>query len=111
MVEGYAFNTGRRSASGTQLAELGGVLRAELVRRGFALAELPPSCIKRCFSGSGDADKRLMWEAFGRVTGGGCTLADWIPGSFKVDVPSPHQDIVDAFAIVHVLHRLPPPAP
>jgi Holliday junction resolvasome RuvABC endonuclease subunit len=110
LLESYAFN--QHSISVTMLAELGGVIRNKLHRAGLYHAEVSPTSIKKAFTGSGTADKPQMWRRF-------CELAPelkldkWLPSALsETNIPSPHQDIVDAFASAwsaHSRHPLRPP--
>jgi Holliday junction resolvasome RuvABC endonuclease subunit len=102
-VEAYAFH--KQSSSVTVLAELGGVMRNKLHRAGLQFVELSPTTIKRWFTGSGSADKQMMWDRFKAVTRSTLALDTLIPGSFARQIPSPHQDIVDSFASAFSLHR------
>ena len=57
-IENYAFGGGSfGSSSVTKLAELGGVLRAELCRRHWPFHELAITSIKKHFAGHGNAEK------------------------------------------------------
>jgi hypothetical protein len=105
VVESYAYNVGaHRSNSITDLAELGGVMRSKLWRAGLRVAELAPTSIKKSFTGSGHADKADMWRRF-LALAPEIRLDEWLPGPFTpAKIPSPQQDIVDAFASVHSLH-------
>jgi crossover junction endodeoxyribonuclease RuvC len=61
-IEGYAF-----SAKGAKfnLGELGGVLRLALYERKIITVEVPPTYLKKFFTGKGNAQKNLMIkEAF-----------------------------------------------
>jgi Holliday junction resolvasome RuvABC endonuclease subunit len=107
VVEAYAFHV-TQSNSITALAELGGVIRNKLFRSGIEFYEVSPTTIKKWFTGSGAATKRDMFARFKSITA--IALDVLLPGSFTVDVPCPHQDLVDAFASAHELHRRSIPA-
>ncbi len=113
IVEAYAYHI-TQSNSFTGLAELGGVIRHKLFKAGIEFHEVSPTAIKKWFTGSGAATKRDMFARFKSLTS--VPLDTMIPGSFHIDVPCPHQDLVDAFASAYGLHRrslalLSPPLP
>jgi Holliday junction resolvasome RuvABC endonuclease subunit len=104
LIEAHVFHVAQ-SSSITQLAEIGGVIRNKLYAAGYDVREISPTAIKKWFSGSGAADKQRMWNAFLRHAPH-LKLAEWLPASFNNGhIPSPHQDLVDSFAIAHSLHR------
>jgi Holliday junction resolvasome RuvABC endonuclease subunit len=103
VIESYAFHI--QSSSVTILAELGGVIRNKLLLAGLSYLEASPTSIKKWFTGSGAADKPKMWKYFQEIAPN-IKLDDWLPAAFsETNIPSPHQDIVDAFASAHSLHR------
>ena len=104
VIEAYAFHI--QSSSVTVLAELGGVIRNKLVRAGLPFVEVSPTTVKRWFTGSGAADKHDMWRRFQAVTAGSLPLDDLIPGSFEKNIPSPHSDVVDSFALAFSLYQM-----
>jgi Holliday junction resolvasome RuvABC endonuclease subunit len=113
IVEAYAYHL-VQSSSITALAELGGVIRHKLFEARIEVHEVSPTAIKKWFTGSGAATKRDMFARFKSLTS--VPLDTMIPGSFNIDVPCPHQDLVDAFASAYGLHRrslalLAPPLP
>lgn len=102
IVEAYAFHI--HSSSVTPLAELGGVIRNKLLQTKIPFLEVSPTSIKKWFTGSGSADKPQMWKKFNEIAPA-IKLDEWLPAAFSESkIPSPHQDIVDAFASAHSLH-------
>lgn len=103
-IENYSF----AEEYGSMIAyENGGILRYHLTEAGFAYHEFPPLTVKKMFKGEA-ADKRklTMYKHF--------VSLNIIPTfaqalRFKEgytpseDVPKPLQDIVDSFALVHLL--------
>ncbi len=55
VLEGYSF--GSRGATLFQIAELGGIVRCDLVRRRVVYVDVPPSTLKRFATGRGNATK------------------------------------------------------
>lgn len=103
VVEAYAFHI-VHSSSITKLAELGGAMRNKLFRAKIPFVEVSPTSIKKWFTGKGSADKPDMWRQFQKVAPQ-ILLAEWLPAALSATkIPSPHQDIVDAFAAAHSLH-------
>lgn len=103
VIEAYAFHIAH-SSSITKLAELGGVMRNKLWRAGIPFLEVSPTSIKKWFAGKGSADKPEMWKRF-QEAAPQIKLAEWLPAAISdTKIPSPHQDIVDAFASAHSLH-------
>lgn len=104
VIELYAFSM-KQSSSQTSLAELGGVMRNKLFKSGIRIFEVPPTSIKKWFTGNGSADKVQMWKQFQKISPD-IKLLEWLPSSCAENkIPSPHQDIVDAFASAHSLHE------
>jgi Holliday junction resolvasome RuvABC endonuclease subunit len=104
VIEAYAY--GMRSSSVTPLAELGGVIRNKLVVNRIPFQEVSPTTIKKWFTDKGTAEKSDMWKQF-KIIAPEVKLEEWLPvANFQPQksVPSPHQDIVDAFASAHSLH-------
>lgn len=94
-MEGYAFEA--QSSSVSKLHELGGILKYKLHEAGFEWEEVPPTRLKKWFTGSGLAKKETMYKSF---------LEKGYPDllvSFELHkckgVPNPVQDIVDACAL------------
>ena len=55
VIEGYSF--GSRGATLFQIAELGGIVRCDLVREHTPYVDVPPSTLKRFATGRGNATK------------------------------------------------------
>lgn len=96
VLEGYSF--GSQSSSVSKLYELGGILRHALWKAGIPFEEHAPATVKKCFAGSGRADKLQMWAAF-REKGFPDLLAMMGLVAGK-DVPHPVQDVVDSVALL-----------
>jgi Holliday junction resolvasome RuvABC endonuclease subunit len=108
VFENYAFNA-RDTNNLTRLAECTGILKHRLIfEKGFPVYEIPSTTIKKWWSGSGNADKTKMMERFQSLFGKALDLDALLPHEVKVKnkIPSPHQDIVDSFAIMHSIQRL-----
>jgi hypothetical protein len=92
-IEGYAFS--RNWNSLTMLAENMGLLKYYLYKNSITYDLYTPSSIKKCASGSGAADKRMMVAAYAIDTGHD------IMGSFgkkPTDKPiNPIHDIADSY--------------
>ena len=99
-MEGYAF--GAKSSSVSKLHEIGGVLKYRLHLSGFTIDELPPTSLKKHFTGCGNASKKMMYEKFVEL-GFPALLAEFDMSSEKEIVPNPVQDIVDACALISSL--------
>ena len=61
VIEGYSFGSKGRSVF--QIAELGGIVRWELLDRGLLIVDVPPSSLKRYATGRGNAGKDEMIAA------------------------------------------------
>jgi Holliday junction resolvasome RuvABC endonuclease subunit len=96
-MEGYAFDA--KSSSISKLHELGGILKYLLYNNGRQFAEVPPTRLKKWFTGSGRASKELMYEHF--ILKGLPPLIEIFEMEKCKGIPNPVQDIVDAFALVH----------
>jgi len=102
VLEGYSYNKQRTqggSSSVTDLAEITGVLKCKLLANGFEMDIVPPTTIKSWFI-KGSAGKTEMYDHFHAMQEG--INLDSLFG-FETDkqwkeIPSPQQDIVDAFA-------------
>lgn len=96
-MEGYAFDA--KSSSLSKLHELGGILKYSFYKRGIKWEEIPPTRLKKWFTGSGKASKELMYEHF--IHKGLPPLLNIFEMEKCKGVPNPVQDMVDAFALVH----------
>ena len=103
VIEAYAFHI-VHSSSITKLAEIGGVMRNKLWKENIPFVEVSPTSIKKWFAGKGTADKPEMWNKFQKIVPE-IKLDEWLPAALTPQkIPSPHQDIVDAFAAAHSIH-------
>ena len=104
-LEGYSFGKFGGSSSVTVLSELNGILKAQLETSGIGYEVVAPNSVKKSFTGQGNADKLAMFERFQALTGCARPFAG-------AGVPSPWQDMADAFAILTtfdgVLERIAP---
>ena len=112
VIEDYAYSRGggQQSSRFTQMCEAGGVLRHELWRAGIAHDCVSISSIKRWSTGAGGALKARTWLNFAHAMGSALDLRAAIPASWSAfesagEVPSPHSDIADAYALVDGLHH------
>lgn len=101
-IEGYAFGSSD-SGHASRLAELGGVVKSYLFEKGFAYTEVPPTSVKKFWSGSGRADKTDMIEA-ARTKGYPIDELQRDMILKKVD-DHPLEDIVDAIAIAEFVKK------
>jgi len=96
-VEGYSY--GSIGQSFLDLAEIGGIFRQHLYKKGIDFIEYPPKSIKKFFTGNGNASKYTMYLCFKRLDV--VDLQDVL--SIKVErasqIPHPVEDIVDSVAI------------
>lgn len=91
-VEQYAF-----SASGqlTKLAELMGITLYKLISNfNVEIKEIPPTSLKKWFTGNGSASKFEMYQQFYSMTG--LDLLTMLNNKSK-DINSPFEDMADAF--------------
>jgi len=91
VIEGYSF--GSSGSRLFQLVENTAVLKYKIRKGGFNLSIVPPTTVKKFFTGSGRAGKELMYESFLDNTG-----VD-IAKTIKKRSNSPYSDIVDSYAI------------
>jgi hypothetical protein len=92
-LEDYAFS---KHSSITALAENMGLLKYFLYKNGISYDLYSPSSIKRCATGRGNADKRLMRDAFYEDNPGYDICGEF--GRKPTDNPvSPINDIIDAY--------------
>jgi len=102
-IENYAF--GASSSSVTGLAELGGVMRHKLYNRKMSYTEIPPSAIKKYYTGNGHSNKTSMAIQFEAENIIDLYEECNFPRRDYADIPNPIQDIVDATAIVYYLMK------
>lgn len=107
IIEGYSFQKQRGqfgSSSVTDLAEATGILKCKLFAAKIPFDIVPPTTIKLWFCGHGNAKKPQMFSQFHNIQVG-VNLDLLFPGRNpeSIEIPSPQQDIVDAFAIAYSL--------
>ena len=99
-IEGYSYQS-TATESDTMLKELGGALRLYLCQLQHKLLEIPPSTVKKIFSGKGSAKKKDMYESF--LTSFGMPdmlpLMSLPPWKQLKEPPHPVEDMTDAFAV------------
>lgn len=98
-IEGYAF--GARGAAVFQIAENCGLLKHKLWKAGIEFDLVSPMSAKKFFSGKGNADKQVMYDAFTARTGVDLRA---LMSDTKKAIGSPVGDIVDAYAIMLTGH-------
>jgi len=111
-IEGYSYYS-QASQADTILKELGGCLRMNLCYAGHQILEIPPSAVKKIFSGDGKSNKNKMYR-HGRNDYG-------LPDLFRLmnigeerdcmadpakDIPHPIEDLVDSLAVTLSLLKL-----
>jgi Holliday junction resolvasome RuvABC endonuclease subunit len=98
VIENYAF--GAHGAHSHKLAELGGVCKHELTRAGFSYKTIPPSSVKKAWTGSGSASKERMYTTF-EARYGPAVFTHLARTAHKAGarIPNPIQDLVDATAL------------
>lgn len=94
-IEGYAFDA--LSSSASKLHELGGILKHSLWRSGYSFEEIPPTRLKKWFTGSGKATKEKMYESF--VSKGFPKLIEIFEMQECKGIPCPVQDVVDGISL------------
>lgn len=95
-IEGYAFGSSD-SGHASRLAELGGVIKSYLFENKFKYAEVPPTSVKKFWSGSGRADKSEMIKT---ARTKGYPVDEMQTDMLLKEVHDhPLEDIVDAIAI------------
>ena len=95
-LEGYAFS--QNTGSGSKLQELGGIIKLALFEAGISVVIVPPTRVKKQFTGDGRADKYAMYAEFQHRTSASLmTVFGWTETNLKI--PNPVQDLVDAFAL------------
>jgi hypothetical protein len=96
-MEGYAY--GSHSSSSAKMCELGGIMKAGLMRAGYNYTIIAPTSLKLRFCGNGRASKFDMYRQFVKETGFDIGLVF----NMKINppaVPNPLQDMVDAYALM-----------
>jgi len=96
-IEGYAFGAQGRVF---QIAEACGILKFKIYQLGIPITIIPPTEVKKKFSGRGNADKNLMYDVWFAETG--IDLKGMLTPKAK-DSVSPVSDIVDSYAICKIL--------
>lgn len=100
-IEGYSYSSVGQGL--TKLAELGGILRYEIFKNNFKLAELQPGEIKKHFTGCGNCTKFHMQKQFQSLN-----IIDFfrildLKESKALNIPHPIEDLIDSFAIICLL--------
>lgn len=93
-IEDYAFAGNGRI---TDIAECVGVLKHKLYKEGLMVVPVSPSSVKKTATGKGNATKDMMVDAFIEKTG--INLFETFGINRTQKIPSPIQDIVDAYWI------------
>lgn len=96
-IEDYAFNAQGRVF---HIAENTGILKYKCYQSSLPLEVVSPSHIKKIATGKGNADKKLMYEAFVKETG--VPIKDMISPK-SGEIKSPISDIVDSYYICKYL--------
>ena len=97
-LEGYAYSAQGRVF---HIAENTGVLKYKMYQLDIPVSIYTPSEIKKFATGKGNADKKMMYDAFVDETGE--RIKDMICPE-KKDVGNPISDIVDSFYICKYLY-------
>lgn len=95
-LEGYAY--GMHSSSSSKLIELGGILKYELFLNNMPYESIPPTVVKKIFTGHGTSKKHDMYNTF--VQCGFPKLLHIFNLTHCKNIPNPIEDIVDSCAIV-----------
>lgn len=98
-LEGYSFGSKGRVF---HIAENTGILKYKLYQKRLPLDIIPPTTVKKEATGTGNADKRIMHDAFTIETGH--DLQKFIT-PMKKEVTSPVSDIVDSFYVCKCLYK------
>lgn len=93
-MEDYSFGSKGRVF---HIAENAGLLKHQMWKVGIKFVTIPPTVIKKYFTGKGNSDKNKMEEAFKAKTG--IDLYKILGKDRGKSVISPVSDIVDAYAI------------
>lgn len=94
-LEGYAYNI--LSSSSSTLHELGGILKYQLHTHHRTWEEIPPTQLKKLFTGKGNATKNEMYQSF--ISKGQPDLLTAFDFKPSKCIPNPVQDIIDAYAL------------
>ena len=94
-IEDYAFAGNGRI---TDIAECVGVLKHKLYQLGITVFPFSPSEIKKFATGKGNADKNMMYDSFIKERPE-LDFTGPLNLSITTKIPSPIQDIVDAYWI------------
>lgn len=95
-IEDYSFGSKGRTF---HIAENAGLLKYQLYKLGISFATIPPTTIKKYYTGKGNADKNKMEESFRNQTG--IDLYKTLGKDRGKNVISPISDIVDSYAITN----------
>lgn len=93
VFEAYAFGAKGMLAT---IGECTGIMKHELVTRGYSILTLSPTTVKKYATGSGKADKSQMAEAFHSLYG----FHVWELLGCKNDSESPTSDCVDSYYVL-----------
>ena len=97
-IEGYSYQSNATEADSI-LKELGGCLRFMMCTMQHTILEIPPSTVKKLFSGQGGADKTDMYQAYVERY----RLSDLFTNMHVKrplkNIPNPISDLVDALAV------------
>lgn len=100
ILEGYAYR--QRSISAYILYELTGHLKCMLHAAGYSTYTVPPTAIKKTFTGGGKAEKIDMFNSFMSQLGGPDLRVHLNAQSKKPNiVQHPVQDMVDSLAAIY----------
>jgi len=94
-IEDYSFGSKGKTFN---IAENAGLLKYQLYKLGISFCTIPPTTIKKHFTGKGNADKNKMEETFINQTG--IDLYKLLGKDRGKNVVSPISDIVDSYALV-----------
>ena len=92
-IEGYSYGS-----TGSRIFEIGentGILKYRLFEKGIPFRVVPPTVVKKFYTGSGKADKQLLEEAF--ISETNLDLRTFLNQTKKQFNPS--SDIIDSYAI------------
>jgi Holliday junction resolvasome RuvABC endonuclease subunit len=104
-IEGYSFQS-KGSSSVSILCELGGMLRSKFQQNHWRMAEIPPTVVKKEFTGNGLATKQEMFITFQTMWSNKCNLniQQWFPTKVTdKSIPHPLEDCIDSFALMRCM--------